>query len=63
MYTEVQIIQKWNGNRPSLKLLLGDFFAYLLDKRQREKLRKNSSNNIQTNTNTIHWIEKLLETP
>jgi hypothetical protein len=62
--TEVKIVQKWNGYRPSITLLIGDFFAYLVDRRQRE-LRKTSyvRKSIQTNSNNILWIEKLLETP
>jgi hypothetical protein len=65
--TEVSIVQKWNGYRPRIRLLIGNFHAYLIDdkiKRERELKKSNHlRNNIQTNTNTIHWIEKLLETP
>jgi hypothetical protein len=66
--TEVKIIQKWDGLRPSITLLIGDFFAYLIDhkiKRQRELRNKSYylRNNIQTNPNIITWIEKLIYTP
>lgn len=65
--TEVKIIMKWNGNRPSITLLIGDFFAYLVDhknKRERELRKFNRfRNNINANSNIIPWIEKLLETP
>lgn len=63
--TKVKVVHKWDRCRPSIKLLIGDFFAYLVDLkiRKQRKLKKKSSNNIQTNTNTVPWIEKLLETP
>ena len=66
--TEVKIIQKWDGLRPSTTLLIGDFFAYLIDnkiRKERELRNKSYSlrNNIQTSANTIPWIEKLLDTP
>ena len=61
--TEVKIIQKWDGYRPPITLLIGDFHAYLIDNKNRHReLRSKSRNNIQTNVNTIPWIEKLLET-
>ncbi len=65
--TEVSIVQKWNEYRPRIRLLIGDFHAYLVEykiKRER-KLKKSNhlGNNIETNSNTIKWIEKLLETP
>jgi len=60
--TEVTIIHQWNGYRPSITLLIGDFYAYLVDKRQRELRNTNHSrNNIHSNMNTIPWIEQLLE--
>ena len=66
-HNEVTTIQKWDVCRPRVRLLLGDFFAYLVDhkiRRQRELRKFNRlRNNINTNTNTIPWIEKLLETP
>jgi Primase X len=65
--TEVTIIQKWNGYRPRIRLLIGDFHAYSIDnknKREREIRKSNQlKNNDQTITNTIPWIEKLIETP
>jgi hypothetical protein len=62
--TKVSIIQKWDGCRPHIRLLIGDFHAYLIDKRDIELRNKlHSRNNIQTSTNIIPWIEKLLETP
>jgi hypothetical protein len=34
--TEVNIIQKWNGVRPSIKPLLTEFYVYLADKKIKE---------------------------
>jgi hypothetical protein len=64
---EVRIIQRWNGYRPKINLLLGSFHAYLVDQtikesqRQKElkKYRKKHGDDI----NDIKWIELLLETP
>jgi hypothetical protein len=65
--SEVKILKKWNGYRPSITLLIGDFLAYLIDNKlkQEKKLKKyNESNNeILYTTNTIPWIENLLQTP
>ena len=66
--TEVKIIEKWDGYRPSITLLIGDFFAYLVDNKIRKEggLRRKSHylrNHIQTNPNIITWIEKLIDTP
>ena len=64
---EVRIIQRWEGYRPKINLLLGSFHAYLVDEsikesqrhKQLEKYRKKYA----TNVNDIKWIEILLETP
>jgi hypothetical protein len=64
---EVRIIQRWDGCRPKINLLLGSFQAYLVDQRIKEsrrqkdleKYRKNYVNDV----NDIKWIEILLETP
>jgi hypothetical protein len=70
---EVRIIQRWNGYRPKINLLLGSFYAYLVDQRikelQRQKnelkvkyqIKKKKNNN--TSITAIPWIELLLETP
>jgi hypothetical protein len=61
---EVKIIQRWNGYRPKISLLLGSFYAYLVDRgitefqRQKELKNNNSIHNAK-----ILWIEKLLQTP
>lgn len=69
----VIMIQKWNGHeRPSIKLLLEDFYVYLCDQRikeltsrqkRRQKQRQKFSSNSQSYDNSRLWIEKLLQTP
>jgi hypothetical protein len=34
--TKVKITQKWNGHRPKIDLLLGSFYAWLVDQRIKE---------------------------
>nr|MDQ3852746.1 hypothetical protein [Thermoproteota archaeon] len=73
---EVKIIQKWNGHRPSYKLLLGSFYADLIAKNQqlyREYQRQKKKQVIilqhprsdQQDSYSCHpiaWIEKLFQT-
>jgi hypothetical protein len=60
---EVKIIQRWDGFRPRANPLYYHFYIYLADKKLKE------FNNMQTDktesyrSNTVTWIEKLLETP
>lgn len=63
--TQVRIIQKWNGCSPNIRLLLGNFHAYLVDQRLKQirsygeiKLRCTSKRR-----NAIFWIEMLLRQP
>jgi len=64
---EVKIIQKWDGCRPSISLLLGSFHAYLVDQKIKEmKLKKRVENrygNAGYHNNSVPWIEALLQTP
>jgi hypothetical protein len=69
--TEIKIIQRWDGYRPKINLLLGNFHVYLVDLKLKEIAEKNKSkmrhrfgsfaNN--DSSNTIGWIERLLQTP
>ncbi len=68
----VSIIQKWDGNSPSIKWINEDFRHYLIQKRidkikQKEKRQKKSSSSYnhhnKSNTQKIGWIENLLQTP
>lgn len=69
---EVKIIQRWNGDRPPIQLITEEFRTHLIQKRidkikakQREKKLRDKFDRPQSknSTNTIHWIEKLLQTP
>ena len=66
--SKVKIIHEWNRNRPPIKFLLLDFRRYLINQKIKELNKKREieerlgyqSNKI---TNTLFWIEKLLNTP
>ena len=72
---EVKIVQRWNGMRPAINYVLRDFRTWLVseiieDKRKvksypmRPKPTKNIFHNqVGFTTNSILWIEKLLQTP
>jgi hypothetical protein len=69
---EIKIIQKWNGFRPKINLILLEFHAYLVQQklmeikkekqldRNRQKYRYASLS--ENRPNRITWIEELLET-
>ena len=67
----VRIIQRWNGYRPNIKLLLEDFYVYLSGQRLAELEEKRSRNSVKPELrkqfpkggSNIHWIERLLQTP
>jgi hypothetical protein len=65
---EVRIIQRWDGYRPKINLLLGSFHAYLVDQRIKESQRQKELEKYRRKygndeINEIKWIEILLETP
>jgi hypothetical protein len=67
---QVKIVQRWNGHRPKINLVLGSFYAYLVDKkikelqRQKQKISKyDSSCSTESSNSIIQWIERLLQTP
>ena len=69
---EVRIIQRWDGHRPKINLLLGTFHACLVDQkkkikelqRQKELKEKYHTRNRNFPSRTlIRWIEILLQTP
>jgi hypothetical protein len=67
---EVRIVQKWNGISAPIQYLLRDFRTWLVSERindrlQDEKFRKYSKSRSigHSRTNTIPWIEELLQTP
>jgi hypothetical protein len=64
---EVKLIRKWNGHRPKIRLLLGSFYAYLIDKKIKQllehEMKSGKSSSLTEGAKTIPWIEKLLQTP
>jgi len=68
---EVRVIQHWDGNRPSIKPVLPQYYIWLQDVvtkdidiqiEEVQNVRKYRKYN-NRNRNTIGWIEKLLDTP
>ncbi len=60
---EVKIIQQWNNQKPAINYLLRDFRRWLIDEKlERSKYAKHARAQ-DTNSTTIWWIEKLLQTP
>lgn len=64
----VKIIQKWNEDRPSIKLLLGNFHAYLVNQKAKQiklikKYEKRDGFQYSSNSAKINWIEILLQIP
>lgn len=61
----VKIVQKWDGKRPDIALLIGSFYAWLATKKiaERRKWNKNYSRiSLRQANNKIQWIELLLST-
>ena len=62
----VKVVQGWDGQRPAINYLLRDFRRWLIDEKlEQPRLSKNSkkARAQTTNSATIWWIEKLLQTP
>jgi hypothetical protein len=66
--SEVRILETWNGIRPSIKVpILYDFYLWLANEKineleRQKKISKYESNTTRT-SNSIQWIDKLLQTP
>ena len=67
---EVTIVQKWDGLRVPIQYLLRDYRTWLVAEMINDKLEEKKScsyrsmkNIVYNKTNTITWIEKLLQTP
>jgi hypothetical protein len=59
----VRIIQRWDGERPAINYLLRDFRIWLINEKL-EQFRYVKRVRLETtNSTTIWWIEKLLQTP
>lgn len=65
--SQVKIIQRWDGKRPSIKYLLRDFRRYLINLKFKETLdqrkKQNTYSKYNRGKNEIWWIEKLLQIP
>lgn len=62
--SKIKIIQEWNGDKPSIKFLLRDFRRYLINQKIKELNKKrNIEEGFSIKSNTIFWIEKLLNSP
>jgi hypothetical protein len=63
----VKRLQKWDGNRPHMRNLIGSFYVYLISKKmEEEKIAKMNNYSYHSDTqirNRIEWIEKLLKPP
>jgi non-catalytic primase subunit PriX-like protein len=61
---EVKIIQRWDGQRPAIYYLLRDFRLWLITENIVHRSTNDRTARAQTsNSTTIWWIEKLLQTP
>jgi hypothetical protein len=66
---EVKIIQKWDGQRPDSRLLIGSFYADLIEQQQRQRQWNETGDNNDNGPSrssepkTIPWIEKLIQSP
>jgi Primase X len=59
--TTVKIVQKWNGHKPNMMLLIGSFHAHLVDQKIKQNQRHRKYDpTIGAAPAIIPWIEKLL---
>jgi hypothetical protein len=71
--SEVKIVQRWDGYRPSIKWLLKDYWVYLLQEknnqalddlhREQKSIRRNRITPSSNQVNKIGWIESLYTKP
>ena len=59
---EVLVKQEWNGFRPHVKLIIGNYLAYLVTKKQKEAVNFTNTKYRIGSKHEIRWIEKLLQT-
>jgi len=61
---EVKVLQRWDGQRPVITYLLRDFRRWLINEKIAQRPASDRKARIKTaRSNTIWWIEKLLQTP
>jgi hypothetical protein len=70
--TQVQVMQKWDGNRPRINPLLYEFYIWIAGKKiseinqlQKQTMMKKKAKkyNSAITSISINWIERLLHTP
>jgi Primase X len=66
--SKVRILETWNGIRPNIKgSLLYDYYLWLANEKIKDIERQEKTSKYQSNTtrtsNSIRWIERLLQTP
>jgi hypothetical protein len=59
----VKIMQRWDGQRPAIQYLLRPFRRWLIDEKLEQYRHTKRARPQTTNSTTIRWIEKLLQTP
>jgi hypothetical protein len=60
---EVKIVRRWEGQRPVINYLLCDFRRWLINEKLEQSKYTKQAHAQTTNSTTISWIEKLLQTP
>jgi hypothetical protein len=62
----VRIVKRWDGQRPSIRFLLGSFHVWLTNQQLKESKEQRGNSKISSSNNghnNITWIENLLQTP
>ncbi|MGC2597427.1 MAG: hypothetical protein WA395_04755 [Nitrososphaeraceae archaeon] len=59
----VNVVQRWDGQRPAINYLLRDFRRWLIEEKLEQYRHAKRTRPQSTNSTTIRWIEKLLEIP
>ncbi len=57
---EVQVLQEWDGYRPDYRLLIGNFYAYLVGKEKKNHDSRYRLIESGLDYGAVEWIEKLL---
>jgi hypothetical protein len=60
----VEVVQRWDGQRPAINYLLREFRRWLIDEKIERRRQMNSGATrvkMINSTTTIWWIEKLLQ--
>jgi hypothetical protein len=59
----VKVVQRWDGQRPAINYLLRDFRRWLINEKLEQSRYAKRAHSETTDSSTIWWIEKLLQTP